>query len=473
MMVVTVLYIVTLRPGADIFPEMMQNIDDHGLTKGKSPQLKDMNIRPATRYETSPKVSKQVLVNYGNRTVMTDVLESTDQLKSVEQPHVNLKDKQVMKELLLQSKFSFNVNSQDKGKKVVRIPLLCLMSKVTNEQLAAGTAQDWAASSLSPDGWLAVSSASINCTNDTVADPISLHPYFKTAAVSPGTFLFPPLSISPTDVCSKGAVPLLLIMVLSSFRKESLKERQSVRSTYGVLAKGGQWPGKPMPASVRLVFLLGKPPSEEERKRIEDESRKYGDLLVGDFVDSYRNLTLKVLLGLRWALDHCSKVGYVMKVDDDIFVNLPLLTTFLLSRGENNAVYGHTYDPSSLVMREGKWSVPSESYPMEVYPIYMSGAAYVISVDAVRTLLETSSRFPVLPVEDVYITGILAVAGGVRRMSTSGFTFQNEGKSDYCDFLLDVRFVGNGFSSAEKNVLWNILRKYDDGSSPNMQNSQT
>ena len=43
------------------------------------------------------------------------------------------------------------------------------------------------------------------------------------------------------------------------------------------------------------------------------------------FQDIYYNLTLKTVMGLKWCSIYCNQAKYVMKTDDDIFVNIPLL----------------------------------------------------------------------------------------------------------------------------------------------------
>ena len=43
------------------------------------------------------------------------------------------------------------------------------------------------------------------------------------------------------------------------------------------------------------------------------------------FQDTYRNLTLKTVMGLKWSAIFCPQARHVMKTDDDIFVNVPLL----------------------------------------------------------------------------------------------------------------------------------------------------
>ena len=41
--------------------------------------------------------------------------------------------------------------------------------------------------------------------------------------------------------------------------------------------------------------------------------------------DTYTNLTLKTVMGLKWGAIFCPQAKYVMKTDDDIFINVPLL----------------------------------------------------------------------------------------------------------------------------------------------------
>ena len=43
------------------------------------------------------------------------------------------------------------------------------------------------------------------------------------------------------------------------------------------------------------------------------------------FQDIYYNLTLKTVMGLKWTSIYCNQAKYIMKTDDDIFVNIPLL----------------------------------------------------------------------------------------------------------------------------------------------------
>ena len=58
----------------------------------------------------------------------------------------------------------------------------------------------------------------------------------------------------------------------------------------------------------------------------------HGDLVQENFVDSYRNLTLKTLMAIRWASTYCSNANFVLKIDDDVLVNPSPLLEYLDNR---------------------------------------------------------------------------------------------------------------------------------------------
>ena len=60
----------------------------------------------------------------------------------------------------------------------------------------------------------------------------------------------------------------------------------------------------------------------EELFQIEHENQLYGDLVQGDFLDTYRNLTYKTVLGHMWVSNFCNQAEFVVKTDDEIYVDL-------------------------------------------------------------------------------------------------------------------------------------------------------
>ena len=55
-----------------------------------------------------------------------------------------------------------------------------------------------------------------------------------------------------------------------------------------------------------VLFLVGKPPQSISvaEDHLADEVKVYKDLIQGDFIDTYDNLTFKTIMGMRWASQH-------------------------------------------------------------------------------------------------------------------------------------------------------------------------
>ncbi|NXX72580.1 B3GT4 galactosyltransferase, partial [Spizella passerina] len=99
---------------------------------------------------------------------------------------------------------------------------------------------------------------------------------------------------------------------------------------------------------------LGTPGDPREQRELLAESRQHGDILQGDFADSYANLTRKTLLLLRWARACCAAAPFLLKADDDVFVNVPAVATYLATwRGA----------PARLYLGRVHWSVAPNRDP--------------------------------------------------------------------------------------------------------------
>ena len=121
----------------------------------------------------------------------------------------------------------------------------------------------------------------------------------------------------------------LTILVIS--KPENFQRRRNIRDTWAhsyeddfqkIKGKLTFPNGKTYPPSdvVRVVFVIGEPNLENENLRtsLKEESRLSKDIVFGNMVESYRNLTMKTKLGLKWAFYEC-KTSYVLKSDDDVF----------------------------------------------------------------------------------------------------------------------------------------------------------
>ncbi|XP_064357812.1 beta-1,3-galactosyltransferase 5-like [Dromaius novaehollandiae] len=217
--------------------------------------------------------------------------------------------------------------------------------------------------------------------------------------------------------CDWGQV--LLILVTSA--PGNVEARHVIRRTWA--AQEGQPPNR-----WQTVFLVGQAAEAEVARGVQREQQEFGDILVGNYKDTYRNLTLKVMHGLKWASKKC-RPRYILKTDDDCFVNTDRLPAFL---AEVNTVRTGLYVGSLFsqekrqVIREpsSKWYVSRQDYHPDEYPPYASGIGYVLSLDVAEKILEAARRVRPIPVEDAYV-GILAEEAGVRAKASARFAKHN------------------------------------------------
>jgi hypothetical protein len=107
-------------------------------------------------------------------------------------------------------------------------------------------------------------------------------------------------------------------MVPSAVR--NFEQRQAIRSTWGNVSN--------IPTTV-VRFLLGKSTNTTHQSLAATENQLYKDIVFEDIVETYENLTLKSIAMLRWTSLNCHRIQYLLKIDDDMFLNLPKLLDIL------------------------------------------------------------------------------------------------------------------------------------------------
>ncbi|XP_026582176.1 beta-1,3-galactosyltransferase 4-like, partial [Pseudonaja textilis] len=211
------------------------------------------------------------------------------------------------------------------------------------------------------------------------------------------TLLQPPpnaFTLSPSP-CAQTA-PWLLVLVASA--PGHVAQRAGVqRSWGGARVAGGH--------SVHTVFTVGLPGDVAQQAALEREAAEHGDLLQARFADTYTNLTLKTLAMLGWATTHCPTARFLLKTDDDVFLNLPALARHLEQLASPPAAYlGYVCSHGTSIRNPYSWHyVPTWLYPQPAFPPYCSGTAYVLSAPAAAAVLGAACLLPLVPVEDVYV----------------------------------------------------------------------
>ncbi|GFR65632.1 beta-1,3-galactosyltransferase 1-like [Elysia marginata] len=221
-------------------------------------------------------------------------------------------------------------------------------------------------------------------------------------------FLLPEFLIRAQNACTSETE----LIVLMPSVPEHVFVRELVRQTWAGSLYGMPWPRRRLHLKTSLVFMLGTYGLPENKLNLlKEESDDYGDLVTASFVDSYRNLTLKMITGLEWVAQYCPSASYILKCDLDTFVNLPLMTRLLKSVGEKlpRFVFGGRHETlNPPVLRSGRWSISLEEYPFPVFPPYVMGHSYVLTAGLAPQMVRLAHKIPTVPSEDSFITGVLA-----------------------------------------------------------------
>ena len=90
-------------------------------------------------------------------------------------------------------------------------------------------------------------------------------------------------------------------------------------------------------------------------------------------------------------------------------------------------------------------------YAEKTYPNYLSGTAYVMSLDVVSKLYKEALRTPILHLEDVYITGVCAKRAKLRPINHPGFSYEPR-KADPC--VLKSVITAHKVSPANMYITW-------------------
>ncbi|XP_074059492.1 beta-1,3-galactosyltransferase 5-like [Macrotis lagotis] len=269
-------------------------------------------------------------------------------------------------------------------------------------------------------------------------DPLGLSRKFEWQAQTPHPldlrYPYPyPFLISHPNKCEgPSSAPFLLMLVMT--QPQDGRIRQIIRQTWGneTLVPG---------VIIRHLFVLGLPQplfAQEIQTILKEEDREHGDLLQVGFLDTYRNLTLKVLMGLEWMARHCPTARYVLKVDTDVFLNPRFLVQQVLQPNrplQPDFITGHIYRNAVPNRIPGhKWYMPPEIYSQNQYPDYCAGAGYVMSGSLALRILNVAQTIKVIYLEDVFV-GLSLKELGVKPTPSPPNTFLlSRKKYDHCTF---------------------------------------
>ncbi|XP_033743807.1 beta-1,3-galactosyltransferase 1-like [Pecten maximus] len=205
------------------------------------------------------------------------------------------------------------------------------------------------------------------------------------------------------EVCHRGAVHLLIYI---QSVPQNTHYRDEIRNTWGGVHNFKE-------IYVERVFLVAETEDKRIMESLEKERKEHDDIIICHFKDTFKNLSLKAITLLDFVNNRCTQAKYILKVDDDIFVNVySLVEKFvpLLMKKPKSIVCQCKYNHKLVLDRNSKWYIPPEVLSESdkgILPTFCSGYVVLFTSDLVPMLLDASYTVPLVPVDDVYVFGFL------------------------------------------------------------------
>lgn len=261
--------------------------------------------------------------------------------------------------------------------------------------------------------------------------------------------------LSPTTICSSNSSlvdPYLLVIICSAV--ENFEARDAIRNSWAQ--------DQNTLKNVKVVFLVGQLVNGSRQDQLVAESENHGDLIQEGFLDSYANLTVKSIMLLKWYTQVCDNgiksqpPQYVLKTDDDMYINLEKLYDIVQANKKPNLLLGSLIC-NAIPIKDpyNKWYVPNYMFSERRYPNYLSGTAYVMHRNTISKLYKASLDTPIFHLEDIYITGVLSRKVQIRPQDNIGFSYVRR-KLNSCLFKQTV--TTHHVKHAEMRAIYNKLK---------------
>jgi len=284
----------------------------------------------------------------------------------------------------------------------------------------------------------------------------------RNYSVNPELKSYLDILLKPLKLCKSNLKkPFILIYVFVAVA--SFEKRDVIRRT---------WANKSL-GPIQVAFIIGKSSILSINERAEKEHKEFNDLLQGNFIDAYRNLSYKSLIAWKWIISsECSQAKYIVKMDDDLVLN-----TFNLIRFLNDEIKFFPNVNFSIPLKStffcevitmfpirdvrSKYYVTDKEYNRQLYGIdhysnYCNGPSILMTSDLIKQLYEKSFDIKVFWIDDVFV-GILGrfinanFIQGVSKFTNVGYV-ANAKKIDL--FL----FVKGTTSIKDFETVWSMLQ---------------
>ncbi|BHF73968.1 hypothetical protein SprV_0401705200 [Sparganum proliferum] len=264
-----------------------------------------------------------------------------------------------------------------------------------------------------------------------VPEPPINSPTIRLLKVS--TSVCPPEGINATDLKYNHDLVVIVKSAVYNF-----DDRQNFRRLYAHLRNASS---VKLPYRIGIVFMVGLPTSASSNSfqrdgfnislpgragnslvnigsrraqihsRLEQEMREHDDLIVGDFEDTYYNLSLKMHHTFVWAARFCLERPAFLFLDDDFGFNekrlLAVLATLPVDWRRTVSISNIRWNSSAMRPSDSalyrRWALSKREIPWPVHAPHSNGYFYMLGYDHVADLTLAMFYTKSIPIDDVWL----------------------------------------------------------------------
>ena len=213
----------------------------------------------------------------------------------------------------------------------------------------------------------------------------------------------------------------LLVLIITA--ANNFQKRLLIRNTWAI-----------SDSNIKFVFLLGLTNDLIIESKIQMEFMAFDDIVQANFVDSYTNLTLKTIVGMKWAAIYCSNSKFILKIDDDMVLNANPLLNYLeqiQNKYTKNTIFGMVYKNAPVCRdKSSKFYVDKKDFEKDFYPDYLDGEAYLFTSDLAQKFYSASLNVKNFVFEYVYIGLLTAKLNVTQKDISNKYLLTNEFNKD-------------------------------------------
>lgn len=182
------------------------------------------------------------------------------------------------------------------------------------------------------------------------------------------------------------------VIIIIPISPSQIKPRIVIRNTYGRINIQSNY-------IYKVLFFMGIA-EEYPYQYLIEESDKFNDLVVFNFTNSYKHITLQLLLSYKFILDNYPKIIYVVRANSDLYLKTERISTILSNYKSDIIGYKLIASKSDMRMYENGNIKTNVEYPC--------GAFYIFSRRFIELIINNYRNIqPIHSIEDLYYGQII------------------------------------------------------------------